>query len=117
MNTPPPFASSVRVPARIDRTALRDALATLGIDAAITAGARIGPHSVELVVNTSVPHPDGGPGQHRVLIPITDSDTPHEDPHPTVPHGMPTQPFSWLAPTEPPPTLQFPQPPGAREAP
>lgn len=108
MNTPAPF--TVRVPARIDRGALRDALAALGIDATAVSAIRFGPNSVEITALTSVPHPDGGPGQHRILIPIVD--TPHEDPHPTVPHGMPTQSFSWLAPTEPPPTLQFPRPPG-----
>lgn len=107
MNPPAPFA--VRVPTRIDRQALRDALNALGIDATAVSAIRLGPNSIEITALTSVPHPDGGPGQHRILIPITD--TPHEDPHPTVPHGMPTQPFSWLAPSDPPPTLQFPQPP------
>lgn len=114
MNTPAPF--TVRVPARIDRQALRDALAAVGIDATAVSAIRFGPNSVEITALTSVPHPDGGPGQHRILIPIVDA--PHEDPHPTVPHGMPTQPFSWLGTTtpaitstNPPPTLQFPQPP------
>lgn len=122
--TAPPF--TVRgVPARIDREALRIALASLGIDVTAVVAVRFGTESVEFDVLTRVPFPEGSAGQHRILVPIVDG--PHEDPLPTVPYGMPGQPFSWtgtppVAPqiaatwgsAAPPPTLTFPTVPEAR---